>query len=473
MDGILKKIFEYQYEDREAIVTSDGESISFRSLYQSCVALALELENRNCSKNIILYTGNTIEYAIGLLAIWITDRTAVLADVRTGKKEIDAFLNCFESDTIIGSSMQVIEEINRNYIIPQKTKNDNSLKNKKITNELAIIFPTSGTTENPKYVQLTHKGIIAECEALKAAHAFDMNTRELIVVPITSSCGTLGQLIPVLYSGGSLSIYKGDLNIARLYRTIRETKPNIIVCTSSILSLLVKGKDSVYSDFESVKIIISAGESSNISLFDIAKKKFDLDNIIQCYGLTETSSALAGFSVDKEAPFESVGRILPNFKVRIKMEEEVLPPNKLGEIQVMGDSVTIGYYNDEYLTERSFDEGWLKTGDIGCLDEHGYLYIKGRIKNIIVVSGKNVYAEEVESILTQNILIASAYVYGKKSNVTGEKVVAEVVLKEKGTIEVDGIREFCNRNMVSYMVPRDIYIVEKQKINEAGKVSRK
>lgn len=464
----MKRAEEILYEQRDsqniAVIDEEGRHITYSELYNSSLYLSLQLEEQKCMKNVLLYTGNSIEFAIGLFSIWMSNRSAVLVDTKMNKKDIIEIIKFCESDTIIYSKKVDLNRlVCRIKIMPVlcNDKMENIWKSQ-CDNDLAILFPTSGTTQNPRYAMLNHSGIISECEALKEAHNFCELTRYMIMVPITSSCGCLGQLVPVLYSGGQIIMYQGELNILRLARAIRETVPNILVCTSSVLSLLVHSVQVTENDLSSVDRIISAGEKSNVELFDQLKRKFGIDIITQAYGLTETSSAVSGSSIDRIAPYHSVGKVLKHFQVRIKM----------GEIQVKGNAVMKGYYKNYDLTNQVFDGEWFKTGDIGFIDNQGYLYIKGRIRNIIIVGGKNVFAEEVENIMLNMPEICSAHVYAEKSNLTGEKITADVTIKKECGITEQMIRDDCRKRMKPYMVPKIIHIVDDIKLNSARKISR-
>lgn len=474
MKRIHERIFNYRECNRVAIVDTEGNSITYSEIFNSSVELATEIEVRQSSKKVVLYTGNAIEYAIGLLAIWMTNRTAVLVESKTKQEEVNVILQYFNCDTIIYSHLTCVEKVKcKNTILPVKIcEKRNCWEDKPFTNDIAMIFQTSGTTQQPKYVTISHSGIIEQCDEIARAHKFGVNTRELLVVPITSSFGTCGVLLPNLCVGGGISLYQGNFNTAKLRRFIKETKVTIVACTSSILTLLIGNDYSKIQDFDSVRYVISAGEVSNVGIFERVKSVLGAENIVQAYGLTETSSQIAGSCVDPNAPYESVGRVLKNFSVRIKEGEVIRANNELGEIQVKGNAVTCGYYGNPELNHKAFEEGWFRTGDIGYIDDAGYLYITGRIKNIIIVGGVNVYPEEVEKILTKNENILFASVYGQKSSVTGERVVCELIFKEGANMSVGELNEYCRKNMKAYMVPKEFIVINDYKINTSGKAPR-
>lgn len=474
---VFEKIFENSGSDI-AIVDSSNRTLTYDELRTSCISLAMKLETLESNKkqrNFLLFIGNEIEYAIGLIAIWLVDGTAILVEAKTRDQEIYRLSEMHDCDTIVCSSdsgaydfpilHKVIAQIDHrgcNY----------SLDVMEYKNEVAMIFQTSGTTQKSKYVKISHEGIIEECNALAKAHGFSRGARELLVVPITSSFGTCGVLLPNLFAGGSVSIVQGELNTLKLIRVVKETKVTIVACTSSILSLMVKTLENRDEDFPFVDYIISAGETSNVSLLERAKELFGAKNVVQAYGLTETSSEVAGSCLDLNAPLCSVGRVLDNFQVRIKREDGSGEKDPVGEILVKGKSVTLGYCNHEELNCEAFEGDWFKTGDIGYIDEDGYLFIKGRIKNTIIVGGKNVFPEEVETILMKNKKVLFAYVFSKASSITGEQVIARIVKKEGEKINEEEILRYCRDNMKSYMIPKKIIFDSERKINTSGKASR-
>ncbi len=162
-----------------------------------------------------------------------------------------------------------------------------------------------------------------------------------------------------------------------------------------------------------------------------------------------------------------------NFEVRIVEDGVEKDINEIGEIQVKGEAVMKGYYQYGKICRNSFDNGWFNTGDIGYIDSNGYLYIKGRIKNIIIVAGKNIYPEEVEDILMKNENILFAHVYAIPSKITNEKVVADICVRSGAFISLKAVMEFCRKNMDKYMIPNEIHFVTQQSINFSGKLCRK
>ena len=474
MCELIKVFLENRNSNSIAIIDSEGRNISYGVLINSSIYWANYLNSINASDNIILFAGNCIEFVIGLYSIWISKRTVVLADITKNAEDIEIMSKRYNCNVVIQSCLT--ENINIEgsmSVVCDIREQQNSVEVcKRSFPKDAIIFQTSGTTHFSKSVPLSFVAVLAECKALKNAYLFDCNTIDTIIFPITSVSGCLGQLVPIMYSSGTVLIYQGKINIKKIARIVSNSKATRLVCTPSIFSLIVKSTTVSVEAFKSINVFVLGGEPCDTMLCEIAKKKFPNAQITQAYGLTETSSALA-CSVNTNAPYESVGKILENFVVQIVKDGIVLERDSIGEIEVKGASVTDGYYDDDELTKASFDDGWFKTGDMGYIDNRNYLYVKGRIKNIIIVSGKNVCAEEVEQILLRSEMVKKIHVYGCKSALTGEKIVADIVPEQEGNFDRKGLLAFCKQNLEAYMIPDIINIVPDIEIALSGKQVRK
>ena len=204
--------------------------------------------------------------------------------------------------------------------------------------------------------------------------------------------------------------------------------------------------------------------------------QFPKSNICITYGLTECSprvTTLAPNLIDKKE--ESIGRPILYTKVRIENSSNNVDGKEIGEICVKGKSVMKGYYKQPYLTQQIIRDGWLHTGDLGYIDDEGFLYLTGRIKNVIIYKGINIYPEEIEELLIKHPNIIEAIVYGKKDAILGEIPVSKVVLNEKGKNEIseEAIKTFCSKYLADYKVPKHIYFVDSLEKTMSGKLLRR
>ena len=467
---MVDKLISHKGKENIAIIDTEGRKITYFELINSARHWANYYNAINASDNIILFTGNCIEFAIGLYSIWMSGRSAILLDTYSEDSDIDIMAQKFFCDTIVKSDHTKSVKSNcKNIIYSEIVKKRCTLKpNERCIPQNAIYFHTSGTTHDPKIVPITFKGIIEECKALKKVFLFGEKFIDVIIFPITSVSGCLGQLVPMIYSGGVVLIYEGKLSMKKIGRFVKEYKPTRLVCTPSIFSLMVLSNTVNPQDFDSVKIIVLCGEPSESKLMEQGGIKFYNAEITQAYGLTEAASAVTS-SYRTNAPYDSVGKVLDNVRVRIVKDEEPQGNNCLGEIQIKGSSVMKGYYNNKALNSTIFDGDWMKTGDIGFVDDNNYLYIKGRIRNIILVNGKTVYAEEIERIVKEYPAIENVQIYSKPSKVTGEKIVADIVIKKDCIFAYSDFKRFCHDNMKEYMVPVEIHKVKNIQLAPSGK----
>lgn len=316
-------------------------------------------------------------------------------------------------------------------------------------NSLAALLFTSGTTGLAKGVMLSHKNICSNMVAVRSTVLVDSNDQSLSILPLhhTYEC-TIGFLV-FIYSGATISFTEGLKHIAK---NLKEVKPTMLVVVPLILENLYKkiwtqaGKKK-YGKQKLKFALILTTILNNFFHVDIRKKVFKeihdsvggkirliltgaaaIDPAVskffrkigimvyQGYGLTECAPLVAGNS-DFAVKDNSVGKALPGVEIKINNPDE----NGIGEILTKGPNVMLGYYEDEASTNKSIIDGWFHTGDLGVMDKAGYVYITGRIKNMIVIkNGKNVYPEELEASINKNPCVQESIVSGDLDAATGE-----------------------------------------------------
>ncbi len=328
-------------------------------------------------------------------------------------------------------------------------------------NELAIILYTSGTTGTSKGVMLSHKNIISNIEAVLKVFDFNENDHLFSVLPIHHVFeGTCGFLAP-LYVGAKIT-YARSLKPTELLEDLRETEPTIFLTVPLLLeklfngiqknikslspgkkaffkfmSLLTNFLDPITREktskifFKTVRERIGFGKIRYIISGGAALppwvgrgfKKLGFP-IYQGYGLSETSPVVSVNPPKGKNKIESVGPPIPGVEVKIMDPDE----NGIGEIAVKGDIVMLGYYKDKKATEKVFKDGWFLTGDLGYIDEDGYIHITGRKKSVIVTKGgKNIYPEEIEEKLLESPFIKECIVLAKIHPKTKTEIIHAII----------------------------------------------
>ena len=229
-------------------------------------------------------------------------------------------------------------------------------------------------------------------------------------------------------------------------------------------------------DLTSLRTGIMAGTTCPIEVMRRAMASMNLTGITICYGMTETSPVSFQTSLDDEVErrVSTVGRVHPHLEVKvIDAEGRIVPRGVSGELCTRGYSVMLGYWGDEARTAQSIDEaGWMHTGDLATIDDAGYCAIVGRIKDLVIRGGENIYPREVEEFLYRHPAIADVQVFGVADAKFGEEVSAWVRLREGAALDAEQLREFCRGQIAHYKIPRYIRFVDGFPMTVTGKMQK-
>ena len=230
---------------------------------------------------------------------------------------------------------------------------------------------------------------------------------------------------------------------------------------------------SKYS-LKSLRYLCFGGGTISLEVLAKVNKLLPEVGIVQTYGQTEAGPRVTCLlPQDAERKIGSVGKAIPDVCVKVVDEDDKeLPANSKGEIVVKGNNVMKGYYKRPEETARVIRNDWLHTGDIGMFDDEGYLYIVGRIKNVIITGGLNIYPEEIEEVLRSNPAIEEALVLPKQHEVLGEVPVAKVVIKKEAQVSSRELLDFCKERLEIQKIPSEIIEVQKIEKTYNGKVRR-
>ena len=230
--------------------------------------------------------------------------------------------------------------------------------------------------------------------------------------------------------------------------------------------------DGPAEPFATVRLAVSGGAALPETVSDQIRARYGID-IAQGYGLTETAPTVT--SSVGAPPAGSIGRVAPGVSVRlVDSDGDDAEPGDAGEIWVRGPNVFAGYWEDSEATAAALTpDGWLRTGDVAMADEDGYLYLIDRIKDLIIVSGFNVFPAEVEDVVRRHPGVEAAAVIGVAHPATGEAVKAYAVVAAGASIEEDDIIQFCRRYLVRYKCPSKVEFVAQLPEGVVGKIVRR
>ena len=339
--------------------------------------------------------------------------------------------------------------------------------------DVAVLLYTSGTSGLPKGVLLTFGNLQSDADlAISTVHLQSQHVF-LGVIPLFHSFGILAMMIAPLQLGATV-VYLARFSPVGTIKAIREHKASLMFGTPSMFGAILRLKDASADDFKQMYALISGAEPLPATLREAFKQRFNTP-ILEGYGLSETSPAVS-LNTPHVQKAGSVGKPLPSVHVKITDDDgKALPTGQIGEIWLKGPMIMKGYHNlPEETSNVLTADGYFKTGDLGRMDEDGFLHITGRKKEMIIVAGEKAFPREIEDVLLRHPTVAEAAVVGKKDPGRGEVVVAFVVPREGQTPKPDELRDFSRQQgLAQWKVPREIYIEKDFPRNPTGKVLKR
>lgn len=347
-----------------------------------------------------------------------------------------------------------------------------------IDTDTAVIIYTSGTTGHPKGAMLSHSNLVSNVEAsIKAIHISN-NDRFIIFLPMFHAFSfTVCVLIPI-YCMCRLSIVKSIQPFGKIIKAIMRDRVNIFVAIPPVYNVLSAKKFNklllgIFMNIFPIRVCVSGAAPLSAEVLKNFEDKFKVP-LIEGYGLSETSPVVSVNPLDGIRKPGSVGLPIPGVEVAIVDEEgKILGTNETGEITVKGPNVMKGYFNREKETAEIIKNNRLFTGDIGRIDEEGYIYIMDRKKDMILVNGMNLYPREVEEVLYRHPAVAECAVVGKKDAQRGETPVGVIVLKEGVTAAEKEIKSFCKQHLALFKVPGRIEFWDSMPKTGTGKILKR
>jgi len=340
--------------------------------------------------------------------------------------------------------------------------------------DLMRLMYTSGTTDRPKGVMLTYENIYWKSADQTLVLGLNAETRLLVVGPLYHVGALDLPGIAVLWHGGMLSVHR-DFDPETALAAIEAERLNAAwfapVMTTAILTCPARNR----YDVSSLKWAIGGGEKTPEVRIRAFSDYFKNARYIDAYGLTETCGGdtfmEAGREIEK---IGSTGRAIAHVEIEIRDDRgNRLAPGENGEICLRGPKVTQGYWNDPEKTASAFFRDWFRSGDIGYLDEHGFLYLTDRKKDMIISGGENIASAEVERVIYELPQVREVAVIGLRDERWGEKPVAVVVLADGSTLALPDLADHCRAKLASFKVPKQLIVRDSLPRNPSGKVLKR
>lgn len=340
--------------------------------------------------------------------------------------------------------------------------------------DVAAIIYTSGTTGRPKGAMLTHGNILYNIESTIAGHGFKSSDRHLLIVPLFHVTG-LNTIMPTALFQGSAMVVSASIDPEEVVETIARYKCTTFVGVPTTFYLLANLKNLDLSKLASVRMICYSGAPMSPLTIQRLREMFPNVELHNFYGLTETTSVSTVLPDSQAlARSESVGLPPPGLQLAIMDDyDNVLPAGELGELCIKGPSVLKGYFKRPEATADAIRNGWFHSGDTAYIDSEGFVFLRGRKKELIIVAGENVYPIEVENALCAHPAVQEAAVFGKPDAALGEVVHAAVVIRPGQTLTERELRAFAAQRLAAFKQPRTIAILDKLPRNPSGKVMKR
>lgn len=363
----------------------------------------------------------------------------------------------------------------------EKGKSANELRYLRIksevdTHDICNMQYTSGTTGFPKGVMLTHFNILNNGQATGEAMAYTADERLLVCVPFFHCFGIVLALCAVLTHGASMVITE-DFEAEAVLKAISKEKCTALYGVPTMFVAELNHENFNQYDLSSLRTGIMAGSLCPIETMRQVMEKMYMKDIISVYGLTESSPGMTCsrtyHSMEKRAT--TVGTEFPFVEVKIFNPEtgKECAVGEHGEICCRGYNVMKGYYKNPKATAETIDEdGWLHSGDIAMKDCEGFYHITGRIKDMIIRGGENIYPREIENFIYKMPEVRMVEVVGVPDPKYGEIVVAFIILKEGENLTQDQVQEYCRGQIARYKIPKYVFFVPDYPKTGSGKVQK-
>ncbi len=466
---------------RSVAIIDDRRSYTGVEIVVAALHVASAIAQRNKSDTVGLLLPTSGAFPIAALASWMLGKTVVPLNYLLKPDELQYVVDDCAADTIItvGPMLDFLGEAPKvEHLLKLEDINFKSLPRPRWPkgarpDQLATLLYTSGTSGKPKGVMLSHANLCANLRQTRTATGCTPADTLFGVLPQFHSFGmTVLTLMPL--SVGAKAVYSAKFVPHKVLESIREHRPTLMVAIPSMYNALLSVKKTNPDDFSSFRLVASGGEPLSRDVATRFHERFGV-HLTEGFGLTETAPVTNICMPDQHRP-GSVGPPVPDVIQRIVDIEtnRVLPAGEEGELRISGPNVMQGYFNLPDLTEAAFDsEGFFRTGDMAKIDEDKHLYITGRLKEMLIIGGENVFPREIEEVLNDHPCVHASGVVGEVDPIRGEIAIAFVEPEEGATIDEGELKALCRERLAGYKVPRRIVVLDQLPRNPTGKILRR
>ncbi len=403
----------------------------------------------------------------------VREHRAILADC-------GARLLLFD-EVFVDLAGQLSETVERVLLVPEEyerlvaSSDPIELEDRVDEDDLAGIFYTGGTSGAAKGVMLSHRNLVTNALHMTVAAAYDERDTFLHAAPMFHLAD--GSSIHALTWRGARHVVLPSFEPGTVLETMSRERVTCTIMVPTMIAALVSHPSVTTTDLSALRLILHGGAPITTDLLNRAVGSLDC-SFTQAYGLTEASSHVAMLQHEErlldDPRLRAAGRPVMGIELQVRRSDgSMCPPREIGEVVVRGPTVTSGYWNNPEETARVLRDGWFWTGDLGYLDEEGYIYLVDRAKDMIISGGENVFSVEVEDVIGTHPAVAAVAVIGVPDPIWGERVHAVVVPQSDQQVDLGALQSHCRERLAGYKCPRSVEFVDSLPLSGAGKVLKR
>ena len=459
-------------DPNKTAIISEGEHISYSELDEQVKKICLSISALNNQDIISLISENSISFIIAYLGIIKAGKIVHLVPPEIIEVNLLNQIKSAGSQLII-SSKNVFDNISKytKIDIPImkfsdleviSTREDKTFK----INKIAHLIYTSGTTFEPKGVGITHSMLEFTTKNIVNVLGYSNSDIDVLPLPLYHSFG-LGCFHTSMSVGSTLILHKDASNLDNLLDSFKKFNATTVAALPTTLTKLLKF-DSEYlmNYFSDIRLIITNSTAIPKNTIQSFKEILKNGKLATYYGLTEASRSTFMIFQKDHINDESVGKPAPGVNIKIMNKD-----NSEGEIWIKGKNTITKYWNNE-IADKNLVDGWLRTGDVGYLNEQNFLFLKGRKDDIINVGGEKVIPYEIEKVVKQLSGVDDVVAYGIENEIFGQVIKLQVVKSSESDLDKSKILIHCIKNLEKFKIPAKIDFVDKIPKTEYGKVKR-
>ncbi len=481
--------FDYFFENTSGLnknFLAGKEEVTYTELYSDCNKIASWLNTRiGQNKNLLVLSVNNAFFLKVYLAIIKSGNICIPLDPQIEKENFEYIIKITDPLMVFLTEdvAKRLPESGVKYIFPDELNEIERLSGADPfpstfdSERCAEIIFTSGSTGKPKGVMISHKNLIANTSSIVEYLQLTSDDRMLVVLPFYY-CYGLSLLHTHLRAGGSIVFNNSFIFLGGVLKSLMDYRCTGFAGVPSHFQILLRKSDSFkLTKFPDLKYVTQAGGKLAPIFIDEFREAHPEVKFIVMYGQTEATARLSWLPPEVyQRRKGSMGKGIPGVELRVVNEAgEQIKPGETGEVIARGDNIMMGYFADEEGTKSAIRAGWLYTGDLGTVDEDGYIYLTARSKEIIKVRGKRISPKEIEAVILSLSEVIDCTIEGVEDEIEGEMLKATVTVRKDsiGTLTRDRLIQHCSQHLALFKVPQVYEFKDNLTISATGKKIKK